>query len=91
MNKRVHITVSGVVQGVFYRKYTANKCMEFDILGSVENLPNGKVFIDAISNDLHLDKLIKWCWTGSPFSNVTGVEVNEVEIEHLPKGFIIKR
>ncbi|MCO4818655.1 MAG: acylphosphatase [Bacteroidetes bacterium] len=91
MKQRIHITVSGLVQGVFFRKYTANKCIALGILGSIENLANGNVFIDAVSDDSGLKELIKWCWSGSPFSNVSDVHTQYVELGHQPEGFIIKR
>ncbi len=41
--KQYRILVSGIVQGVFFRKYTYEKANELKLSGWVKNLPNGNV------------------------------------------------
>lgn len=41
--KQVHFLVSGRVQGVCYRHYSAKKARELGLNGFVKNLANGKV------------------------------------------------
>lgn len=72
-----HITVKGEVQGVFYRKFTKEKAIELDIKGWVKNAYNGDVEIFAQGNADAIEQLAKWCWQGSPKS-----EVRDVEIKH---------
>ena len=45
--KRVHIFVSGLVQGVFFRDSTRQKAQELGITGWVRNLIDGRVEIVA--------------------------------------------
>lgn len=70
-----HILVSGKVQGVFYRKHTHKAAVERELTGWVRNLPDGRVEIMAEGPAAAVQSLEKWCYTGSPKSKVTGVEV----------------
>ena len=62
--ERVHIFVSGKVQGVFYRKYTEKKAKELGLLGWCKNLSDGRVEIVAEGEREKLDKLAEWAKTG---------------------------
>jgi len=75
----VSIIVSGRVQGVWFRKCTSDKAIELGISGTVKNLPNGNVQIEAIGTKDQLELFEKWCWTGSPLSKVETVKVKEIE------------
>lgn len=73
-----HIFVSGRVQGVFYRKYTALKATELGVTGWVRNLQDTRVEIMAEGTTAQLSALEKWCHTGSPKAQVTAVEVTDL-------------
>ncbi|KPI90000.1 putative acylphosphatase [Leptomonas seymouri] len=73
-----HIFVSGRVQGVFYRKYTALKATELGLTGWVRNLPDSRVEILAEGTAAQLSALETWCHTGSPKAVVTTVEVTDL-------------
>lgn len=74
-----HILVHGKVQGVFYRKYTQKEAIKLFLTGWVRNLPNGSVEIVAEGPLSALHSLEKWCYQGSPKSNVKEVVVNTVK------------
>lgn len=76
--KSCHIIVKGKVQGVFYRKTTKEYADTHKILGTVMNLPDGSVEIFASGTATQLEELTTWCHTGSPMSNVTSVERNDI-------------
>ena len=44
---RVHVTVSGMVQGVGYRYFTVTEARKFGLAGWVRNLMNGDVELEA--------------------------------------------
>jgi acylphosphatase len=72
------ITVTGKVQGVWFRKYTSEKAKSLGLKGWVKNLPDGNVYIEVESNDTEiLDKFIRWLHQGSPMSKVKQVIVSE--------------
>lgn len=73
----VHILVSGVVQGVFYRKSTKSMADKWHIKGWVKNLPSGQVAIHAEGNEHHIKSLIAWCQQGPANALVTEVLVKE--------------
>ena len=84
MQETISITVSGKVQGVYYRQSTKEKAQELGITGIVRNLPNGGVHIVASGTADQLNKLIAWCKQGPPRAVVNEVQVEEIE----PTGFI---
>lgn len=91
MVKRIQITITGRVQGVFFRAYTERKANELGIVGIVKNQNNGTVFIDAQAEELSLEKLIEWCWQGSPLSSVTQVDIINIDALLSNEGFTITR
>ncbi|MBI4532178.1 MAG: acylphosphatase [Candidatus Latescibacteria bacterium] len=79
---RVHILVSGVVQGVGFRFFTRRIALGYGMTGYVRNLPDGRVEI-AAEGDRSL--LIAFCdevRRGPRWSHVTGMQVEWKE----PKG-----
>ncbi len=89
MIKTISISVSGNVQGVWFRKYTQDKAQQLIITGYVKNLPDGSVNAVATGTEEQLQELINWCWQGSPKSKVTDVQVQEQRLQQFT-GFIIK-
>jgi acylphosphatase len=86
--RRCH--VSGRVQGVFYRASTRQKASELGCSGYARNLPDGRVEVLAVGEPDAVHALVQWLWRGSPASEVTAVEVEELSLEELddvPVGF----
>ena len=88
--KHIRITISGKVQGVFFRKYTVLKAKELGINGLVKNLLDGSVYIEAESDEEPLATLLAWCYEGSPTSYVEQVNFEEGEMKGFDS-FIISR
>jgi acylphosphatase len=80
----VSITVSGKVQGVWFRKYTCDKANELELKGTVQNLENGDVLIQASGTEAQITALEKWCWVGSPQSDVTQVTLQKLDAISYP-------
>ncbi len=81
--KTVSITVTGKVQGVWFRKYTMDKAQELGVKGFVKNLPDDSVYIVATGDSEQLKELENWCWQGSPKSKVSRVDVTPMEISNF--------
>lgn len=81
--KHINITVSGRVQGVWFRKHTQKKALSLGITGTVCNLPNGNVYIEAQGEAAAIDAFIAWCYVGSPLAAVKNVDWQPAE----PKKF----
>jgi len=86
----ISITVSGRVQGVFYRQSTREKARELGISGNVKNLADGTVYIIATGTRDQLDQLIEWCKKGPPKAVVSAVETKDLPF-HEFSGFHIDR
>ena len=77
--KQVKLTVSGKVQGVFFRHHTRQQALILGLCGYVKNLANGDVEIVAQGDELQVDRLIEWSKSGSP-----AAEVNHLQLETMP-------
>lgn len=73
--KRVHVLVSGRVQGVCFRAFTRDEAQDMGLVGWVRNLPDGRVEVLAEGPQPALERLVAWCRLGPPAARVTGVEV----------------
>ena len=90
--KRYYITVTGKVQGVWFRKHTQERASLLGIKGYVMNQPDGSVYLEAEGPDGDLELLVDWLKTeGSPSSAVDGVAVEEVPVANKFTEFTIKR
>ena len=90
MEQTISITVSGLVQGVYYRQSTKEKALELGISGIVKNLPNGNVHILATGTANQLDEFVHWCKQGPRLANVNSVDVEPVD-RQVFMSFVIQR
>ena len=81
--KSVHIKVHGIVQGVFFRKFTQQKANEIGIKGSVRNAEDGTVEIEAEASPEALFAFINWCHHGPQRAVVNKVEVNDTPLKNF--------
>ncbi len=79
--KAVRVIIEGIVQGVFFRAYTQKAAFEYGVNGWVRNLPDGRVEAFFEGEKDRVDKMIAWCYKGSPSSRVENVTVEEVPYE----------
>lgn len=68
--KNVSITVSGRVQGVFFRASTKKEADRLAIKGFVRNESDGSVFIEAEGEVSSVDGLVRWCHKGPSAARV---------------------
>jgi acylphosphatase len=87
---RVHVFVSGRVQGVYYRATTRETAHEHGVDGWVKNLDDGRVEAVFEGEPDAVEAMIEWCQTGSPQARVKDVEV-EYEDPTGIGGFEIRR
>ncbi len=67
-------TVSGRVQGVFFRASTAREAGRLGIRGHAVNLPDGRVEVLAIGGAAAVEELRKWLQRGPPAARVSAVD-----------------
>lgn len=76
--KTVRMKISGLVQGVFFRKYIADEAKKLGIKGHVRNLDSGEVEVIAEGSLEDVDKMITLCKKGAPHSNVKAVDIQDI-------------
>jgi acylphosphatase len=67
-------TVSGKVQGVFFRASAAREAARLGIRGHAINLADGRVEVLAIGTAAAVEDLRRWLHRGPPAARVRGVE-----------------
>lgn len=72
---RVHLFISGRVQGVFFRARTRDEARQRGLAGWVKNLYDGRVEAVFEGEDEDIQAIINWCRTGPPHAAVTDVSV----------------
>ena len=77
IQKRIHIFVTGRVQGVFFRQSTRVMAIKNNVNGLVRNLNDGRVEIIAEGEESNIDTLADWCKTGPANSRVDEFELLE--------------
>ena len=75
--KRVHVYISGRVQGVFFRAETQRAAKGFNLTGWVRNLADGRVEALFEGEDKSVDKMLEWCHIGPPAARVENLIVTE--------------
>jgi acylphosphatase len=87
--KRVHIIVSGLVQGVGFRMFVQREASARSLSGWTRNLPDGTVEIEAQGSSGLVDELLRQSRIGPSHSRVTSIKVREMAINATDKGFRI--
>jgi acylphosphatase len=87
---RVHIFVSGRVQGVFFRHFTKSNAQELGVCGWVKNLPDGRVEAVFEGEETKVKRLLKLVKKGPPLSYVKKVELSFEEPKNEDSGFEIR-
>ena len=77
VQKRIHIFVTGRVQGVFFRQSTRVMAIKNNVIGWVRNLADGRVEIIAEGETQDIDNLVTWCKTGPANSRVDEFELSD--------------
>jgi acylphosphatase len=87
MVKRVHIVISGNVQGVFFRYNTKRLALSLGLKGFARNLPNGNVEVVAEGTEEAIKELIEFCKKGPTGADVEDIKVEYEEIKKEFDGF----
>lgn len=74
---RVHLLISGRVQGVFYRLETMRAAEERSVTGWVRNLPDGRVEAVAEGDTASVESLIEWCRIGPARAKVDSIDIHQ--------------
>jgi acylphosphatase len=75
MKVKVHVLISGRVQGVFFRIETRNMAKRKNVFGWVRNNSDGTVEAIFEGAKKDVEKLVEFCRRGPPGARVTNVKV----------------
>lgn len=64
MMKRVHVTITGKVQGVYFRAFVKEAAKELGLKGYVRNIDEGALEFVAEGHELKLKRLVDVCKLG---------------------------
>jgi len=70
---RLHLIVTGLVQGVFFRRATADQARALGLKGFARNCSDGSVEIVAEGKRQSLELLLEWAGHGPPHARVDKV------------------
>lgn len=90
MQSTISITITGKVQGVYYRQGAKEKALELGLTGQVMNLEDGNVQIVATGSREQLAAFTDWCKKGPPRAVVAGVEILEIPLKLFDHFTIIR-
>ncbi len=76
-SKRVHLLISGRVQGVYFRQSMMETAEKNNVLGWVQNLPNNRVEAILEGNDSNVDAVIEWTYFGPAGAVVDELKITE--------------
>lgn len=89
--RRVHLRISGLVQGVSYRASAQDEARRLGVRGWVRNLPNGDVESMAEASPDVVERFITWCRRGPSEARVESVKIDEAVSEASFTTFEVRR
>jgi acylphosphatase len=89
-NVRVHVIISGRVQGVFFRMETQRAARRLGVAGWVRNLPDGTVEAVLEGSRGQVDAMLDWCRQGPPSARVDDLRIEEQPAAGASEGFEVR-
>ncbi len=91
MKSRLHITINGIVQGVFFRATTCDLASELNLTGWVKNGEDSEsVEILAEGEKEKLEKFLEWCAKGPKGAKVDQIQCDWYDFTGEFRNFIIR-
>ena len=87
---RLHICITGKVQGVFFRSAASIEAQKLNVKGWVRNLKNGRVEAIFEGEKENIKKLVEFCKKGPPKAIVNNIKISRKTYVGEFKTFEIK-
>ena len=75
--RRVHVSIEGRVQGVFFRASCVERASELGLAGWVRNALDGRVEAEFEGEPEAIERMLTWCREGPPHAHVDRMDVRE--------------
>lgn len=89
--RHLDITITGKVQGVFFRATSKAVADQLGVKGTARNRTDGSVFIEAEGDDFSMELFLEFCRKGSDRSVVENVSTIEGELKNYTNFEVVKR
>jgi acylphosphatase len=75
--RRVHVSIEGRVQGVFFRASCVERARELGLAGWIRNALDGRVEAEFEGEAEAIERMLTWCREGPPHAHVDRMDVRE--------------
>lgn len=89
-SQRVHVRISGRVQGVFFRDATRQKARQLGLSGWVSNMADGRVEAVFEGDPGAVEEAVRWCERGPDQASVEDVDASHEEPRGESGGFEVR-
>lgn len=87
----IRVVISGIVQGVGFRRRTREAALSLGIDGWIANRPDGKVEAVFQGSLSAVDEMIQWIRKGTSGAKIDGLEIHRLDVDTEIREFIILR
>ncbi len=88
--KRVHVFISGKVQGVFFRSNIKERANKLNLKGFVKNLPNEKVEAVFEGKEENINEILKFCKKGPSGAKIKDIKIKEEKVSNKFNSFEVR-
>lgn len=88
-HKAAQVRISGRVQGVGFRDWTAREARQLGLVGWVRNEADGSVAALIVGREDTVTTMVERLWRGPRLASVSDVNVQAVSIAETPADFRI--
>jgi acylphosphatase len=81
MKKAIKLSISGTVQGVFYRRFVKDNADKNGVKGFVRNLEDGSLEVFLEGEQESVDNMVAICKRGPAHSNLKKIEEKEEKFQ----------
>ena len=89
-HERARVSVSGRVQGVFFRDSAREKAEGLGLSGWVKNTPDGRVEALFEGHSEKVREMVEWCERGPSQASVESVDTDFEEVRGDLEGFEVR-
>ena len=76
-------TITGIVQGVYFRASAQNMAIDLGLSGYANNLENGSVEVMACGDEDNVQKMIEWLNHGPEEAEVDSVNAEQTHLRDI--------